>query len=327
MRKGIGRSEQEQVALIPTHSKPTIPLVSMGMPVYNGEPFLEEALRSLLSQTVDDFELIISDNASEDRTKEICMDFAKMDERILYHRNDSNIGLCRNENAVIEASRGKYFLLTHDDDIRGPEYLDRTLKVMESDSSITVCYTATQDIDATGRFLARQDPPLKFDSAIPHIRFREAIRMDHICEPDFGLMRLDVLRKTSLHGPYSDSDRVLLAELLLHGPFYRIPSKLFYRRVHENQSTAIAPNRQARTILYDPSRAGTLIFPFFRQLFEYFAAVNRSPINALEAMRCRRELLGWMRANRDKLFSDIRYAAFQKLRPVYRALRSQIRGS
>src|SRR5262245_64695053 len=101
------------------------PRVTLGMPVYNGEAFLEEALRSLLGQTFEDFELVISDNASTDRTRSICLDYAARDRRIRYDRNEVNLGFCRNQNYVIESCTREYFLLTHHDDIRAPHYLDR----------------------------------------------------------------------------------------------------------------------------------------------------------------------------------------------------------
>ena len=66
--------------------------VSIGLPVYNGEAFLTESIESLLAQTFDDFELIISDNASTDGTEEICRSFAAADARIQYHREPTNQG-------------------------------------------------------------------------------------------------------------------------------------------------------------------------------------------------------------------------------------------
>src|ERR687886_314645 len=94
------------------------PLVTMGMPVRNGERYVEEALRSLLAQSFGDFEIVISDNASTDRTGAICRDYAAMDRRIRYRRQAANIGLANNLNAVVEMAYGRYFLMTHYDDIR-----------------------------------------------------------------------------------------------------------------------------------------------------------------------------------------------------------------
>ncbi len=85
------------------------PKVSIGLAVYNGEKYLGQAIDSILAQTFTDFELIISDNASTDRTPEICKKYAAQDARIRYHRNPTNIGGANNENQTFRMSRGEYF--------------------------------------------------------------------------------------------------------------------------------------------------------------------------------------------------------------------------
>ena len=72
------------------------PPVTIGLPVYNGEKFLRQALDSLLGQTMGDFELIICDNASSDATGQICRAYARADRRVRYYRNATNIGAPRN---------------------------------------------------------------------------------------------------------------------------------------------------------------------------------------------------------------------------------------
>jgi glycosyltransferase involved in cell wall biosynthesis len=275
----------------------------MGMPVYNGELYLEEALRSLLSQTFEDFELLISDNASTDRTNAICLDYVSTDRRIQYLRNEENVGFGRNQNRVYD--------------------LARTIAILDADDSIVVCYTETRDIDACGNLLPRVDPDLRLDSEDLRVRFRDVIRMDHICEADFGLTRLDVLRKTRLHGDYADSDRVLLAELLMYGRFRRIPECLFLRRAHPLQSTAIAPDRQSRTVWFNPSKKGRLLFPHFRQFVEYLAVLRRAPIGWRARASCFAAMARWMIHNRKRLFHDLLFAARQVVRPLYWSLKSR----
>ncbi|HKR37540.1 MAG TPA: glycosyltransferase family 2 protein [Steroidobacteraceae bacterium] len=297
------------------------PKVTMGMPVYNGEQFVEAALRSVLAQTFADFEVLISDNASTDRTGEICRDYAARDARIRYTRNEVNLGFCRNQNSVYQRARGAYFLLTHHDDIRSPDYLERTVPVLDADPTVVVCYTQTRDIDEHDQPLPRRDPLLRFDSRDLRERFRDVIRMDHICEPDFGLTRTDVLRTTCLHGDYADSDRVLLAELALHGRFHRIPEYLFFRRAHTGQSTSVAPDRQSRTVWFDPQKyQGKLLFPHFREFREYLAAVARAPIRIADRLWCMGEMVRWLGTNRRRLQSDLDHAGRQLLRPLYYAL-------
>jgi glycosyltransferase involved in cell wall biosynthesis len=302
------------------------PKVTLGMPVYNGEQFVEAAVRSLLAQTFGDFELLISDNASTDRTGEICRDYAARDPRIRYTRNEINLGFCRNQNSVYKRARGTYFLLTHHDDIRSPEYLERTVPVLDADPTIIVCYTHTRDIDVNDQPLPRRDPPLRFDSLDLRERFRDVIRMDHLCEPDFGLTRMDVLRRTHLHGDYADSDRVLLAEMALHGRFHRIPEYLFFRRAHTGQSTSVAPDRHSRTVWFDPHKhQGKLLFPHFREFREYLAAVSRAPLGLADRMWCRGEMVRWLVKNRWRLQSDLDHAGRRLLRPLYYALTGRTR--
>ncbi|HEY9228127.1 MAG TPA: glycosyltransferase family 2 protein [Gemmatimonadaceae bacterium] len=301
------------------------PRVSMGMPVYNGEQFVEEALRSLLAQTYEAFEILISDNASTDRTSEICQDYASRDPRIRYRRNPKNLGFAINQNSVIEHGAGEFFLLTHHDDVRLPTYLERTIAVLDQRPEVVVCYTVTRDIDEHGEFLPRVDPPLRVDSANTGERFRDIIRMDHLCEADFGLTRLNVLRETRLHGDYADSDRVMLAELLLRGPFHRIQDCLFHRRAHANQSTAIAPNRQTRTVWYNPAYKNGIVFPHFRQWREYLSAIGRASVPLGTRAACYGAMVGWLGTNRARLFDDAAYAGREVLRPFYHALRGSHR--
>jgi hypothetical protein len=214
-------------------------------------------------------------------------------------------------------ARGQYFLLAHSDDIRAPQYLERTIPVLNCDPSVVVCYSKTLDIDANDQTLPRVDPVLLLDSREVRERFRDIIRMDHICEAGFGLTRTDILKKTTLHGDYADSDRVLLAELALYGRFYKLPDTLFFRRAHALQSTAIAPSRQARTIWFNPEYKDKLIFPHFREFKELSRAVRRAPISWADRVWCCAQLIRWMKTNQKRLLNDIEFACRELLGPLY----------
>lgn len=136
---------------------------------------------------------------------------------------------------------------------------------------------------------------------------------------------MDVLRETRLHGAYADSDRVLLAELLMYGTIYRIPAVLFFRRAHALQSTAIASDRQSRTVFFDPSKKGKMIFPYFQQLGEYLDVIRQSPISNRDAAACYGEIIKWVIRYRRKLSADVNLAVRNKLRPLYHRLRSRER--
>src|ERR1700757_1973550 len=108
------------------------PKVSIGLPVYNGEKYLVQALNSLINQDFEDFEIIISDNASTDGTADICRTYASTERRIRYYRNESNIGSAPNYRRVFELARGDFFKWCSHDDICLPGLLSRCLQVFES---------------------------------------------------------------------------------------------------------------------------------------------------------------------------------------------------
>jgi glycosyltransferase involved in cell wall biosynthesis len=105
-----------------------MPKVATGMPVWNGEKFVSEAIESILAQTYGDFELVISDNASTDATAEICHDYAKQDARIRYIRQKTNIGAAPNYNEVFRHSSGQYFKWAAHDDVLAPEFIGECVR-------------------------------------------------------------------------------------------------------------------------------------------------------------------------------------------------------
>ena len=109
-----------------------LPLVSIGLPVYNAERHLAKALDSLLAQDYESFELIVSDNASTDSTQEICTSYAKRDSRLRYHRAEHNMGAIWNFNRVFELATGEYFMWAAHDDLRDPRYVSACLAAMQS---------------------------------------------------------------------------------------------------------------------------------------------------------------------------------------------------
>src|SRR5260370_42275271 len=123
------------------------PLLSIGLFVYNGERFLEETLDSILNQTFTNFELIISDNASTDRTAEVSQAYARRDSRIRYYRGEKNMGAGWNTRRVYELATAKYFKWAAADDILEPEFLRRCGLGLEGDVGCVVGYGRTKKVD------------------------------------------------------------------------------------------------------------------------------------------------------------------------------------
>jgi glycosyltransferase involved in cell wall biosynthesis len=287
------------------------PRVSIGVPVYNGEAYLEEALLSIAAQTWSDYEVILSDNASTDRTREICLAYAARDSRVRYVRNDVNIGGDRNHNRCFELSRGVYFLgLAHDDRLE-PTYVERAVAVLEAEPSIVFCHSRTRIIDASGAPTDLQEPHAFSDSDRPDVRLRDAICDAQSVVVGFGMMRSSVLRQTPLFKPYPSSDAFLQADLSLRGRLYEIPEILFNRRLHAKTGHAIP--MYERLAWSNPSGKASLYFPAWRRVGEYFAAVARAPLRGGERLRCVAVVLAYCRERRilPQLTRDLRMAARQ----------------
>lgn len=206
------------------------PLVSIGLPVFNGELHIRRALDSLLAQEFEDFELIISDNASTDATQQICLEYASKDPRVRYHRNETNLGYVKNFNRVFELSSGKHFMWAADHDIWDPRFLPRCVEVLERDPSVVLCYPRAASIDYEGKVIEGIDLNLDTRGLGKLRRFHAVLwKLDHRY-PIYGLIRSSTLERTHLFGSTVMTDVVLLNELSLLGAFACLPELLFYLR-------------------------------------------------------------------------------------------------
>lgn len=290
----------------------TIPRVSVGLPVYNGENFLAEAIESVLGQTFRNWELIISDNASTDRTQELCQSYAAQDQRIRYVRNRQNIGAAGNFNQVFTLASSEYFQWLAHDDRLAPTFIERCVEVLDCDPSVVLCYTRSKPIDAYGeeakdyhtKFFA---PKLKVGSSCPQERFYDCVIAAFPTHAVFGLIRSCILATTSLIGSYTASDIVLLGELALRGRLYEIPEVLQYRRLHEQQSWRVYRDYRAREAWFDPRRAGKRTLPHWRLLNEHLRAITESPLTWTERMWCYIYMWHWVMQRKSKLTRDLIY--------------------
>lgn len=310
----------------------SVPRVSIGLPVYNGENFLEAALDSILAQTFEDFELIISDNASSDRTEEICRSYAAKDKRIRYCRLETNLGPIANFNRLVELARGDYFKWVAHDDIYAPDFLAKCVEVLDRDDSVVLCYAKTKLIDREGKIIRKYDYPLATNSPQPAERFRSLVLANqkrYVAIEFFGLVRAKALKMTPLHGYYARGDSVLLVRLSLLGRFYEIPKYLFFNRDHADRSIKekqVQFNR-GRTLAgkllgigplpptewVDPSRKEKMNFPEWRIVYEYLRSIDFYPIGRNQKIACYLSVAYWTLTNWLKLVRDLLIATEQFL--------------
>ena len=277
--------------------------VSIGLPVFNGEKYLRQAIDSILIQSYQDFELIISDNASTDKTSEICSAYAAQDKRIKYYRNKINLGAARNYNNTFRFSSGVYFKWAAHDDILAPDYLKKCVEVLDTDPSIVLCHSKVGCIDENGVVIGNYDNRTLYNisSWKPHERFADMLSLRNPCWSIHAVMRASSLEKTPLHGNYIDADRNLLVEISLLGRMYEIKEHLNFRRDHPGAYTRTYYSknmiRDYRTQLtwFTGRRIRRLIvLPHWKNLLEFINSVNRVPLKWSERVFCYREIARWL---------------------------------
>jgi glycosyltransferase involved in cell wall biosynthesis len=266
------------------------PRLSIGLPVYNGEKYLSAAIDSILNQTYTDFELIISDNNSTDKTQAICQSYAQKDNRIKYYRFNENVGASKNFNYVFEVSTGEYFKWAADDDLITPDFVEKCIEILDRDSSVVLCHPKTRILVENSGERLNFLVTLNTDSTKPHTRFREMIYVEHWCFQVFGVFRRQALNLTSLIPNISGADKILLAEISLVGRVYEIPEYLFIRRAHRGSSTSAYQDNRDLMDWYDPSNASRRLSPTWLKFRAYFNAINHIPLTWQERILCYFEL-------------------------------------
>ncbi len=241
------------------------PSVSIGLPVYNAGAFLRPALDSVMAQTYENFEFIISDNASTDGTSEVCQELAASDPRVRYYRNPTNRGAVFNHNRLVSLARGTYFKWCGHDDLIEPTFVERCVEVLDADVDrrFVLCFTLRDTIDEAGEPLPDAVQAPAFDDPLPHQRLRKFWAAPRMHQTIYGVIRLDALHRTGLIADYYGSDRQTLIELALIGGFARIDEVLFHHREHPGRSQYTEDKRVWMTAV---RRNGKPDFGYWRRL-------------------------------------------------------------
>lgn len=281
-----------------------LPKVSIGLAVYNGERYLGLTIDSILAQTYRDFELIISDNCSTDRSADICRRYAGQDSRVRFFPSEANRGAAWNFRRVFELARGPYFRWAPADDIFAPESVAACVAVLDANADAVLCYPKTILIDGAGAVIRPYDDNLDLRAESAVERYRTAARQIGLVNVIYGLMRTDKVRQTRLFGHYPGADMAFVLELTLYGKFIEIDRPLFYRRMHEQASSSMKSAPQLQAYL-DPSRKGRLASPLWQGFSDRVAAVLRGPSTLTERIQLLYFLFRDMVASRDAYLSDL----------------------
>ena len=256
--------------------------VAIGLPVYNGQRYIEQSLRSILDQTFDDLEVVVADNASTDGTLEIVERLASADDRVRILRSDANRGAAWNYNRALDATDAPYFRWHAHDDWLEPEVIDRLVEALDADDGVVLAHSWTRFVDDDGQPLRVFEDDLGVVSHEPAERLKSVVRRLTYCNAVFGLVRRDVLERTARIAPFPGSDVSLLNELAIRGRFAVVPEPLYVRRpgasVRANPTTKqiaewFAPGSRARR------------FPGLHQAAATLGAIRRAEYDRGERMR------------------------------------------
>jgi glycosyltransferase involved in cell wall biosynthesis len=271
------------------------PTVSIGMPVYNGANYVRRSVQSLLAQDYEDFELLISDNASTDETESICRELAESDGRIRYFRNETNVGASRNYNRVFRFANGAFFKWAAHDDECHRTMLRRCVEVLErAPAQVTMVYPLAEMIDEQGKTLRPVLDRIESRDPRPHRRLAHLLWSLSQCDPVFGLFKAEYLRKTQLIGSFFGADNVLLGELAMLGEIWELDEVLFRLRQHPGRSMRANQSARARAAWYDPAAVQQLVVmpDWERMVWELLKSAHRLSLPPEEKLRCCLVILG-----------------------------------
>ena len=287
-----------------------VPRVSVGLPVFNGERFVRKAIESVLDQTWTDLELIISDNASTDRTQDICFEYAALDRRVRYFRQDKNIGAGPNFNFVLYQATGEFFKWMAHDDVIAPSFIERCIEILDEDHSYVLASTRVKvcNADLTPMFDYGYD--LMADSEKAFERFHQQIR-GHQCYEVFGVIRRVALVKTPGIGSFFAADAALLLRLVLLGKFFEVPDLLFFSRQHEDQSERLRGSWQEYMVWYNPNNADKIHLPYWILFHEYANIVRTGALALGDRLRCGFSVLAWAARRWKPLGREVAMAVLQ----------------
>lgn len=276
-----------------------VPTVSIGLPVYNGEQYLEQSVASILDQTFDDFELVISDNASTDATPRIIRSIAGRDDRVRWSRFERNLGASANYNHVFHESNGRYFKWAAHDDLLKPTFLQVCVEAhRDAPEPLATVYPPSEFIDGSGVVTHLDLDTQHTASRHASVRAYQVLQRMSMAHAVFGLHDASLLGRTRLIGSFVSSDYVLLLQLSLLANVVQLDCEpLFQRRVHEGMSRVANRTKEEVLRWFDP-RADSRLSEQNRLRLEYAKSPYQvEGLNPVERAVCALSVMTGFTAN------------------------------
>jgi glycosyltransferase involved in cell wall biosynthesis len=245
------------------------------MPAYNSAQWIADAVASILGQTFQDFELIISDNASTDDTFAICEELARADPRVRLLRNARNLGANRNYMAVLRAATGTYFKWASSNDFCAPTFIEKCVAALERDPAAVLACPRSSLFEESIESAQPYDRDVECISPQPATRFIEVLHKLALNNAFNGVIRCDALRGVAPLASHMGADIALMAELALKGKFLLIDERLFYRRMTAMSATKLKSARDVDQHLAPHTRK-----PLQWQYWRFHASLLRAAMSA-----------------------------------------------
>jgi glycosyltransferase involved in cell wall biosynthesis len=205
-----------------------LPLISIGLPIYNEARFIDATLASLRAQDYPNLEIIVSDNASTDGTYAICEAHAHTDPRLRLERAASNRGATENFLHVLDQARGDFFMWAGGHDLWTPNLVSACLERLRSHPQADLAYASSCWIDADAKPLARESGYADTRGLAPLARFFTVFWGN--MHPIMGLMRRRAILECGSMPAIVGGDLVLLSRLALRSEFLHAEGAIWYRR-------------------------------------------------------------------------------------------------
>jgi len=267
--------------------------VSIGVPVRNGEDSLARCLDSILAQDFTDFEVVVSDNASTDRTRELVEEYRSKDDRIRLSCREANVGIIENFNSVVRLARGEFVRWVGADDWLEPTYLSECVAALDADPEavLATTYFRLHYDDGTDEYLEYRGD--RVDSSDPRRRLQRMLWFFHagaaVYEPNYSLIRRRVLESTGLLRLHAKNDWILSTQLALAGRFTHVPKLLFHREwpLHQHKDV------KRHLMRLHPTRWAELHPSVWGLTRALLSTLEQADLDPAEYRACRRDVLAF----------------------------------
>tara|TARA_B100001540_G_scaffold304235_1_gene313724 strand:- start:291 stop:1142 length:852 start_codon:yes stop_codon:yes gene_type:complete len=203
------------------------PLVTVGVPVKDGDKTLSSALDTIVNQTYKNIEIIISDNVSKDNTSKIIKEYSEKYENIIHIKQNKQLNSITHYQNVFERANGKYFMFAADDDLRDKNYIETLVRGFDLFPNASIIFS---DLVIFNDYLSYKSTPIcDFDFQTQDLTFFKKIKL-HFNGPFhiYGLIRTKYLLSYKWYDIDYGPDHPILFHLLSHGDFVYVPGTTFY---------------------------------------------------------------------------------------------------